>query len=219
MKRWQIAAGIGMASVVGVALYKRFAPFSSSISPIPEGMKRKMVGVSWMDGCPLSLDELRLVKVRYRTYSGFSAVGKLIVAASAAPSLVEAFREMYGIGFPIQKIYPIDKYGAEDPVSMRNNNTSVFRCSPREKAAHDKRGTWSEHTRGQAIDINPLYNPFVTSGGSVQPIEGKPYVDRNLGLKGMVTPQVVDIFRKHGWKWGGNWSSSKDYQHFSMGGR
>jgi hypothetical protein len=26
--------------------------------------------------------------------------------------------------------------------------------------------------------------------------------------------KVIDIFKKYGWKWGGNWRSSKDYMHF-----
>jgi len=25
----------------------------------------------------------------------------------------------------------------------------------------------------------------------------------------------VKIFKKYGWKWGGDWSGVKDYQHFS----
>jgi hypothetical protein len=29
---------------------------------------------------------------------------------------------------------------------------------------------------------------------------------------------VVEAFEKIGWKWGGNWKSAKDYQHFSESG-
>jgi hypothetical protein len=219
MEKWKIGAITGGVGILSLLLFKRFAPFSSSIQPIPEGMRSRMTGLSWNDFCPLSLDDLVLVKVRYRNNWGFSSVGKLIVNKNVAPSLVEAFRELYALGFPIDQIHPIDKFNADDPTSMRNNNTSSFRCSEREKAAHDRRGTWSEHAKGEAIDINPLVNPFVTSSGGVQPIEGKPYVDRDQHVKGMVTPEVIAIFKKHGWKWGGNWSSSKDYQHFSIGGR
>jgi len=27
--------------------------------------------------------------------------------------------------------------------------------------------------------------------------------------------KAVKIFKKYGWKWGGDWNSVKDYQHFS----
>jgi hypothetical protein len=30
---------------------------------------------------------------------------------------------------------------------------------------------------------------------------------------------VVKAFAKRGWKWGGNWKSLKDYQHFSKSGK
>lgn len=219
MEKWKIgaiSAGIGVFSVL---LYKRFAPFSSSVTSIPEAMRQKMTGLSWNDYCPVGLDDLVLVRVRYRTYTGLSAMGKLIVNKNVAPSLIAVFKELYAMGFPIKQIHPITRFDADDPTSMRNNNTSVFRCSHREKASKDKRGTWSEHAKGEAIDINPLVNPFVMGSGKVVPVEGEEYANRNLKVEGMVSPEVVAIFKKHGWKWGGNWKSSKDYQHFSIGGR
>ena len=222
MNKWWIigiGGGLLVTSGIGVLLFKKFAPFQATITELPESMEQKMIGVSWTEGCPLALDELVLVKVRHYGFNGLTKTGKMIVARDVAPSLVEAFRELYALKFPIQQIRPIDEFEASDPISMRNNNTSVFRCSEREHAAHDRRGTWSEHTRAQAIDVNPLYNPFVMRSGEVQPIEGAEYANRDIHVKGMVTPEVVDIFKKYGWKWGGNWSSSKDYQHFSIGGR
>ena len=30
---------------------------------------------------------------------------------------------------------------------------------------------------------------------------------------------VVRAFAEVGWEWGGDWTSSKDYQHFSLSGR
>ena len=219
MNKWiWIGGGSVMISGLSMLLFKKFAPFSASIQPLPESMRRKMTGLSWNDYCPVSLDDLVLIKVRYRTNMGFSKMGKLIVNKSVADNTVEVFRELYEMKFPIKQIKPIDKFQADDPTSMRHNNTSAFRCSEREKASKDRRGTWSEHSKGEAIDLNPLVNPFVTSSG-VQPVEGEKYADRTLNVKGMVTPEVVEIFERHGWKWGGNWRSSKDYQHFSKGGR
>ncbi len=47
------------------------------------------------------------------------------------------------------------------------------------------------------------------------------YLDRVDVRPGMITPDgpVVAAFRSIGWEWGGEWSSLKDYQHFSANGR
>lgn len=68
---------------------------------------------------------------------------------------------------------------------------------------------------GTAIDINPLYNPFVTNSG-ISPVAGALYADRNLNCEYQINNDdaLYKIFTSHGWSWGGNWSKSKDYQHF-----
>lgn len=63
--------------------------------------------------------------------------------------------------------------------------------------------TLSQHSYGCAIDINASYNPNVVSGDPRNPLS--PYT---------ITPAVVEIFKKYGWDWGGNWTSNKDYMHF-----
>lgn len=68
---------------------------------------------------------------------------------------------------------------------------------------------------GTAIDINPLYNPYVTNNG-ISPVSGTLYADRNIDCKYQINQNdaLYKIFINHGWSWGGNWSKSKDYQHF-----
>ena len=206
-----VVAGVG---AVGFLAFKRFAPFTASITPLPDSLKQKMIGVSWHDGCPVPLDALALLKVRYRANSGFTKMGKLIIAADVAESLAGALEEVYRQGFRIEKIQPVYKFGGSDADSMRANNTSAFNC--RRSTGGSK---WSEHSKGLAIDINPVTNPYVSSGGSVQPTEGQRYTDRSIVVKGTVTPEIAAIFGRYGWQWGGDWSSAKDYQHFSTTGR
>ena len=146
MEKWKIGAiSVGLGAV-SFLLYKRFAPFSSSVTPIPQAMRQKMTGLSWHDYCPVGLDDLVLVRVRYRTYTGLSAMGKLIVNKNVASNLIAAFKDLYEIGFPIKQIRPITRFNADDPISMRNNNTSVFRCSHREKES--KEGIKKESRKG-----------------------------------------------------------------------
>ena len=76
----------------------------------------------------------------------------------------------------------------------------------------------SYHALGLAIDINPLQNPYVR-GSVIEPIEGKPFVNREQKVPGMIfeNDAAVRAFKKRGWKWGGNWKKTKGYydlQHF-----
>jgi poly-gamma-glutamate synthesis protein (capsule biosynthesis protein) len=60
----------------------------------------------------------------------------------------------------------------------------------------------------------------------VQPDAGRRYaaIDRSPGAevpRGVVRDGdvVVRAFARVGWGWGGHWTSSKDWQHFSLSGR
>jgi hypothetical protein len=109
----------------------------------------------------------------------------------------------------------IDKYGADDHRSMNADNTSAFNC--RFVAGTTR---WSEHAYGRAIDINPIENPYVTPSGHVSPPAGEAFTDRSRHAKGMIHhgDRAWHAFRDVGWKWGGDWSGAKDYQHFSVTG-
>lgn len=66
-----------------------------------------------------------------------------------------------------------------------------------------------------AIDINPLYNPYVL-GDELYPSTASSYVNRNIDFKGKIDHYdlAYQTFIKYGWKWGGNFIYTKDYQHF-----
>jgi hypothetical protein len=68
--------------------------------------------------------------------------------------------------------------------------------------------------------VNPLLNPYVR-GDSVSPAAGLPYADRGRALPGMIRPgdDVVAAFAAVGWRWGGDYRTVKDWQHFSATGR
>jgi hypothetical protein len=124
-------------------------------------------------------------------------------------------RKLFNAHFPFRRIWLIDAYGSDDRRSMAANNTSAFNC--RYVAGTTR---WSEHAYGRAIDINPIQNPYV-SGSYVSPAAGRAYADRSRRAPGMIHAGdvVVRAFASIGWKWGGYWRSSKDYQHFSSTGR
>jgi hypothetical protein len=169
---------------------------------------------SWRPGCPLGVEELRALDLSLWGYDGQARTGRLIVAAELAEQVVAIMHDLYDARFPIERMEPIDAYGGDDDQSMAANNTSAFNCRPITGGS-----AWSEHSYGLAIDINPLVNPYVR-GSTVLPPGGAPYTDRSLDAPGMIHAgdEVVDAFAAQGWKWGGYWSSPKDYQHFSSTG-
>ena len=109
----------------------------------------------------------------------------------------------------------IDEYGADDIKSMQDNNSSAFNY--RVIAGTTK---LSKHAMGLAVDINPLYNPFVLEreDGSlfISPEERRPYVDRTQIFPYKINANDICVteFFKRGFEWGGDWTSRKDYQHF-----
>lgn len=190
--------------------------FRGRIERISARVRRRMVGSSWHRGCPVRLKNLRLLKLAYRNFQGKIRRGYLVVHQTAAPRMVRVFRRLFEIGFRIRRMRLVDAYGANDRRSMNADNTSAFNC--REVAGRP--GVWSRHAFGRAIDINPVENPYV-SGSYVSPPKAKRFARRTPRRKGMIAARgrVVRAFASVGWEWGGYWSGTKDYQHFSASGR
>ena len=163
---------------------------------------------SWREGCPVGLDELRLITLNHWDFSGNVASGELIVHADHADDMVQVFSRLFDAQFPVQRIELVDNYLGDDDLSMAANNTSAFNC--REIASRP--GTWSNHAFGSAVDINPLQNPFVTNSG-IFPPEGAAFADRSQRVQGGIYPgdAVTQAFAEIGWGWGGDWNSSKDW--------
>lgn len=160
----------------------------------------------------ISYDDLRAVNIKYYGFDDkVHEDGVLIVNKDIAEEVGDIFEELLEKKYPIQRITMIDDYNADDDKSMKANNTSAF-CY-REIAGTD---VLSNHSFGRAIDVNPLQNPQVTSKGKISPEEGRPYVDRSVNRKGMIQKgdDCYNAFVSRGWTWGGDWNSTKDYQHF-----
>ena len=111
--------------------------------------------------------------------------------------------------------FPIRKTGSETRPNDPDNNTSCF-------CYRTVSGTqyFSYHASGLAIDVNPLYNPYIryAKDGSqiIEPATGRAYVDRSKQYRYKIVKGDLlhRLFLKHGFTWGGAWRTMKDYQHF-----
>lgn len=183
--------------------------------PLDAALREAITGVSWHSGCPVGLDALRVVTLAHVGYDGAVHEGQMIVIESAVSAVEAGFRAAFDAAFPIERMEPVHRFGGSDDASMAANNTSAFNC--REVAG----GTgWSRHSYGDAIDVNPVQNPYV-KGKHVLPPAGSAFLERDPSVTGLITGDsaIVSAFVAQGWGWGGTWSSMKDYQHFSATGR
>lgn len=185
-----------------------------AVREIPDSIFTRIKGKSYREGCRVPLDQLRYVTIAYCGPDGNAHRGELICNKYIADDLLDIFRKLYKAGYPIESVRLIDEFDADDIKSMQANNTSCFNY--REIAGSRK---LSNHALGMAIDINPLYNPYViTRGGktTISPPEGAPYADREGDFDYKIDEDDLcyKLFKAHGFTWGGSWRQLKDYQHF-----
>jgi hypothetical protein len=182
--------------------------------PIPDDVFARMSGVSYPEGCSVAREDLRYLRLSYHDFNGGVQVGEMVCSKKIADDLVEIFRELYRQGYQIDKMKLIDDYGGDDDLSCADNNTSCFNY--RTVAGST---SLSKHALGLAVDINPFNNPYVTYPDGkerISPPGSEPYADRSANLPHMTGPgdAAYELFKAHGFKWGGSWKTLKDYQHF-----
>jgi len=172
-------------------------------------------------GCPVALTGLRVLTVTYWGFDRRVHSGQLVVNAAAVGPLRQVFRRLYELRFPIRHMAFADEYGPVRGRPRDGDVTASFECRqavPSPCTGGTGTGSWSEHAYGEAVDLNPVENPYVGCG-MTRDKTALAYVKRTPLRPGMVTPAVVQAFAAVGWGWGGSWSgSTKDYMHFSATG-
>lgn len=198
---------------------------ASGAAPLPRwgiqaiGPERRdeLAGRNWHPGCPIALDELREVTVRYVDFHGDVRSGPLIVARAVAGDVLWVFRRLFRQGFQIKRVAIPRRWRPPRPSDFETTHsvTAGFNCRPVTEGT-----SLSQHSYGWAIDINPLQNPYVRGDGSVLRRAARAYLDRSQDLPGMIHPGdvVVRSFARIDWGWGGDWHTMKDYMHFSLPG-
>ena len=172
-------------------------------------------GKSYKEDCTVPRSELRYITVLHKDIGGRTIVGEMILNKAIASDVLEIMKELYANSYPIERMLLVDRYGASDEESMRDNNSSSFNY--RTISGTSK---VSKHGLGMAVDINPLYNPyhkFLPSGKEIiEPATGAAYLDRSKDFPYKITRGDLcwRLFTARGFTWGGGWANRKDYQHF-----
>jgi hypothetical protein len=185
--------------------------FEATIGPIPPDVVERS---SWRPKCPVTLEQLAYVTMPFRGFDHRRHTGEMIVNAAVAEDVVQVFRSLYQSRFRIEEMRVITLDEQRAPPTGDTNVTSSFECRQVTLGT-----SWSEHSYGLAIDINPFHNPYAR-GDLVAPELASAYVDRTWKRDGMIFEGdvVTQAFDAIGWDWGGRWNTLKDWMHFSQTG-
>src|SRR3954453_19423072 len=199
------ASSIGRQGTLPAMVAAPVPPYVAVVQPVgPPDIR-----CSWRSGCPVGPSQLRTIRLSYWGFDGERRIGRIVVRRTVTGDVVTAFRSLYRAHFPIRAIVPVSAYKGSDDASMAADNTSAFNCRRVEGSS-----SWSEHAYGEAIDVNPVENPYI-AGGRVQPAAARAYLNRTRVRRGMAVEggALVRAFEAVGWRWGGRWTSPRDYQH------
>ncbi|MFI7341141.1 M15 family metallopeptidase [Streptomyces sp. NPDC050085] len=181
-----------------------------------QGVTAHGLGRSRHRGCPVGPRRLRLVRLDHWGFDGRVHRGEIVVHERVVDQVVYVFGKAFAARFPIRKMRTLAAYGGSDPAAMADDNTSAFNC----RGVTVNSGVVSEHSYGDAVDINTVENPYVDVHGRVHPAAGARFLDRRRHAPGMLRAgdAVTTAMRRVGWAWGARWAHP-DYQHFSANGR
>ncbi|MGW9073937.1 M15 family metallopeptidase [Streptomyces yangpuensis] len=184
--------------------------FTSRVTTVPQ----VKLGASHRTGCPVPPDRLRLIRMNHWGFDGRTHVGEMVVHEDAVRPVLHVFERAFEARFPIRRMRVMAEY-RDDAEAMADDNTSAFNCRP---VTGDPRRL-SQHAWGDAVDINPVENPYVDINGVVHPPNARAHLRRSPARPGQIHPgdAVAAAFREVGWQWGGHWTNP-DYQHFSANG-
>ncbi|MCR5680127.1 MAG: M15 family metallopeptidase [Prevotella sp.] len=211
---WQAGEVVDSATVAAVGEDCCFTAME-----INDSLWQRMQGKTYIENPNIGRDDLRHVRTLHWDLDGKIRVGEMVCNRLIAQKLVDIFHELYKARYPIERMVLPDEYDADDERQMQANNTSCF-CY--RAIAGSK--SLSKHALGLAVDLNTLYNPYVkrrTDGTLfIQPVTGAPYCDRTRDFPYKITHEdlAYRLFAQHGFTWGGDWQSHKDYQHFEWPG-
>lgn len=220
LRYWHRLMAQGLTRVELVVLFSESAEFVTStgtaLEPLPpfrsstDPVDAEVLGPSWRPGCPVAPAELVSITLSTVGFDGQAGVGELIVHRSVADEIVAVFARLYEARYPIERMEPVSVFAADDDMSMAANNSSAFNC----RAVTGGTG-WSRHAYGLAVDLNPVQNPYVR-GQLVLPPGGVEFIDRSVHHPALIRrgDVVVEAFTDAGWRWGGDFTSLADWQHF-----
>ncbi len=201
---------------------------------IPTEIREEMMGITVPENTSLfDFSNYSYLTIPYHNFDGADSIGHMIVNADLADEILAIFQELYEIDYPIGKMELLDNYkDSIEPITKPVDNVFDEKLSRMNKVALSDNNTFDYaffltgnntlgyHAKGNAIDLNPTINPAKEK--KIIPSNGEQYFDRDTTYEDEIVEKamirkgdsVYNIFKKYGWKWGGEWESTPYYHHF-----
>lgn len=201
---------------------------------IPAEIREEMIGITAPENMSsFDFSNYSYLSIPYHNFDGEDSVGHMIVNVDLADEILAIFQELYEINYPIEKMELLEEYkDSIEPVTKPVDNLFDEKLSRMNKVALADNNTFDYaffltgnnelgyHAKGDAIDLNPRINPAKEK--KIIPSNGAQYFDRDTTYEDEVVERamirkgdsVYNIFKKYGWKWGGEWESTPYYHHF-----
>ncbi len=181
--------------------------------PLPPSIQERIKDKSYKKGGPIPMNDLAYLQITHFDMKGNICTGELIVYERIAAKIMEIFKDIHAIKFPIKKMQLISNYFNED-CSIEDNNSSAV-CA----TYIYNSGKIPSKPFALGIELNARQNPCV-SGGYVMPSSGRKYSSRSLDIPGKIHSDsaIVKIFKERGFRWGGDYEGLQmPYRFYIVG--
>lgn len=140
-------------------------PFHSSILPLSSETQKIMLAHKiWFEGCPVPLNDLRMVSVSYYDFNQASRTGNLILHKQTAPIAVDVFSVLYQRKFPIAQLDTMIASQSNWKLAEEKNTSYGFLCREKKSLEQEKKPReklFHQESYGNVITLNPVQNPSI----------------------------------------------------------
>ena len=189
-----------------------------------DNIYKRIYGKTYVENKDISLDDLRYLKMLHYNFDGKIVVGEMIVNKNIESNTLNVFKTFFCSHYQIRQMHLPDDFWNKDSLTtddtcMLIDNTSCFNYRVIQGTKK-----LSKHSLGLAIDINPHENPYakVNKNGSLTIFKKELYEKNCLQKRDSKAHAITKndlaykAFKNNGFKWGGNWKTVKDFQHFEQ---
>ena len=200
---------------------------TSSEIVVGDDVYNRIINKSYVPNDFIKLEDLAYLKFLHYDYEDKVRVGEMIVNRRISDIVLTMLARLFEARYQIKSFKLVDNYfetdeddrNVVDTRSIADNNSYAFFY--RKIYGTDR---LSNHSSGYAIDINPRENPYLPfrngkyDYSNLTPEEIEYLTHREEGKKHVIVHSdlVYQLFDQNGFEWGGDWPTTKDYQHFEV---
>ena len=200
---------------------------TSSEIVVGDDVYNRIINKSYVPNDFIKLEDLAYLKFLHYDYEDKVRVGEMIVNRRISDIVLTMLARLFEARYQIKSFKLVDDYfetdeddrNVVDTRSIADNNSYAFFYRKIYGTDH-----LSNHSSGYAIDINPRENPYLPfrngkyDYSNLTPEEIEYLTHREEGKKHVIVHSdlVYQLFDQNGFEWGGDWPTTKDYQHFEV---